>query len=146
MNERLEGRRVISGAFGTLYWDNLPIFEVKNVEAEVEMTREDIPTGIDMDSKLTALKGSGTFTTYHVYTRHIKRLLDAYGRGIDIRSMLSVINEDPDATGRQKERVNIGNVWFNKMTLAQFARGEINEKTYEFGFTVTDSDIAEGIY
>lgn len=143
---KLEGRRVINGAFGTFIWDGEPIFEVRNVVADVEIEREDVPVGIDIDSKMTGIRGTGSFTIYHVYTRQIKRMSDSYKKGIDIRSLLSVVNRDPDATGGQTERVNIANVWFNKYTLAQFARGEINEKEFEFGFTVTDSDIAEGIF
>lgn len=146
MPEEFNGRRVINGAYGTLYWDNEPIFEVKSINADVEIERSDVQVGIDLDSKMTGIKGTGSFTIYHVYTRQIKRLVDAYKKGIDTRSLLSVYNRDPDATGAQQERFNIGNVWFNKLTMAQFARGEINEKEFEFGFTVSDSDIAEGIY
>lgn len=142
----MKGMRVLSGAHGTLHWDGELIFEVKSVNAEVTINREDVLFGMDVDSKMTSTQGAGEFTVYHVYTKGIKKLMDAIKRGEDPRATLSVAIKDPDAVGKQIERVNLGNVWFNKMTLANFTRGEYVEKSFEFGFTVSDSDLPEGIY
>ncbi|MDO5096501.1 MAG: phage tail tube protein [Peptostreptococcaceae bacterium] len=142
----MRGNRVLSGAHGTLHWDGELIFEVKSVNADINFNREDVAFGLDMDSKMTAVSGSGEFVVSHVYSRGIKKLLDAIKKGEDPRASLSVAIKDPDAVGKQIERVNIANVWFNKMTLANFTRGEYIEKTFEFGFTPSDSDLAEGIY
>lgn len=144
--EKFEAKRVLNGAFATLIWDGEPFAEVKNVSAEVEVMREDVQTGMDMDSKMTGLKGTGSLTIYHVYTRVVKRMLEHYGEGHDVRSLLSIINKDPDAVGGQQERVDFGNVWFNKLPLASFARGEIIEKEYEYGFKPSECRIPEGIY
>lgn len=142
----LTGNRVISGAHGTLHWDGELIFEVKSVNADIQINREEVPFGLDIDSKMTGVAGSGEFTVMHVYTRGIKKLLDAIKRGEDPRGTLSIALKDPDAVGRQIERVNLANVWFNKLTIANFTRGEYVEKTFEFGFTPSDSDLPEGIY
>lgn len=142
----IKGHRVLSGAHGTLHWDGELIFEVKSVNAEITFNREEVPFGLDVDSKMTAVAGSGEFTVMHVYSRGIKKLLDAIKRGEDPRSTLSVAIKDPDAVGKQIERVNLANVWINKLNLANFSRGEYVEKTFEFGFTPSDSDLAEGIY
>ena len=142
----MRGNRVLSGAFGTLHWDGELIFEVKGVNADVDVRREEVPFGLDIDSKMTGLAGSGEFTVMHVYTRGVKKLQEALIKGEDVRSTLTCSNKDPDAVGKQIEVVHLANVWFNKYTLANFTRGEYVEKTFEFGFTPSDSDIPEGIY
>lgn len=144
--KEFEGRRVLNGAFATLIWDGEPFAEAKNASAEVEVMREDVPTGIDMDSKMTGLKGTGSLTIFHVYTRVVNRMMKHYKDGHDVRSLLSIINKDPDATGGQQERVDFGNVWFNKLPLASFARGELIEKEFDFGFKPSECRISEGIY
>lgn len=146
MSTRIEGKRILNGAYGILIVDGEVIAEVKNVNAEVEIMRDDVQTGIDMDSKMIGLKGTGSLTIYHVYTRNIAKMLSNYGSGHDVRSVLSIINKDPDAHGGQQERVDFGNVWFNKLPLASFARGEKIEKEFEFGFVPTECNIPEGIY
>lgn len=140
------GFRRIAGAWGTLHIDGEPILEVDSFEASIEVQRADIQVGLSMDSKMTGLAGSGQFVVKHVYSRGIKKVLEAYKKGHDIRFTASVALNDPDAVGQQRERVNIGNVWVNKLPLSNFTRAEVVEKTYEFGFTPTDSDLIEGIY
>lgn len=136
----------IAGAWGTLHLDGEPIFEVENFTADIESQRGEVQVGLDMDSKLTGLTGSGSFTVKQVYSRATQTLLDAYKEGKDIRFTASVALNDPDAVGGQRERVNIGNMWINNLNLINFTRAEVVEKTYDFGFTPTDSDLAEGIY
>lgn len=145
LNEN-RGYHRIAGGWGTLHWDGEPVFEVTECNADVELQRGDVQIGLDLDSKVTATKGSGSFKVKHVYTRGLKKLTDEYKKGHDPRSVLSIAMNDPDAVGGQRERVNLGNVWFDKITLAGFTKTEIVERTFEFGFTLSDSDIAEGIY
>ena len=142
----LTGQRVLAGAFGTMHWDGEMIFEVKELTADIEIRREEVTFGLDVDSKMTGIAGSGEFRVQHVYTRGVKKLLDALRKGEDIRCTITSSIKDPDAVGKQIEVVHLSNVWFNKFTIANFLRGEYIEKTYEFGFTPSDSDIAEGIY
>ncbi|NLY09365.1 MAG: terminase [Tissierellia bacterium] len=146
MSNENKGMRRIAGAWGTLHWDGEAVFEVEECSADIEVERGDVMVGIDVDSKMTGLKGSGSFKVQHVYTRGVKKLLDAYKKGHDPRSVLSLALNDPDAVGGQRERVNLGNVWFNKFQVAGFTKPEIVGREFEFGFTPTDSDIAEGIY
>lgn len=140
------GFRRISGAWGTLHLDGVPVFEVDSFEAVIEFQRSDVQIGIDIDSKLIGAAGSGNYVCKHVYSRGIAKVLSALKEGKDLRFTASVALNDPDAIRGQRERVNIGNMWVNNLPLTNFTRAEIVEKTYEFGFTPTDSDLAEGIY
>ena len=140
------GYRRIAGAWGNLHIDGELIFEVEQFEANIEPQRGDVLVGNNVDSKITGLAGSGSFTIKHVYTRGIKKYLDVLKEGRDPRFMASVDFADPDAVGGQKERVNIGNCWINTLPLSNFSRSEVVEKQFEFGFTPNDADFAEGIY
>lgn len=140
------GYRRIAGAWGTLHIDGEEVFEVESVEANVEAQRGDVLVMNNVDSKVTGLAGSGSFVCKHVYTRGVQKLMDKFKEGHDPRFVLSIALNDPDAVGGQKERINIGNVWVSNLPLANFNRSEVVEKTYEFGFTPNDVEIAEGIY
>lgn len=63
------GYRRIAGAWGNLHIDGELIFEVENFNAEIEAQRGDVYVNNNLDSKITGLAGSGSFTIKHVYTR-----------------------------------------------------------------------------
>ena len=141
----IRGYQVVAGAWGTLHWNGRAVLEVAEVNAEIEMQRADIQINIAVDSKMTGLKGSGTLKCKHVYTSAYNDMLEAYKQGLDVRHTLSIAISDPDATGGQRGRLNIGNVWFNKAGLAGFNVSEVVERELEFGFTPTDAMYQEMI-
>lgn len=140
------GFRRIAGCWGNLHIDGELIFEVENFEAKIEAQRGDVYVGNNVDSKITGLAGSGSFTIKHVYTRGIEKYLSVLKQGRDPRFVASVALEDPDSVRGQIERINIGNCWITTLPLSNFDKSEVVEKEYEFGFTPNDVDIAEGIY
>lgn len=140
------GFRRISGGWGSLHIDGELIFEVESVEAKVEPQRGDVFVDNNVDSKVTGLAGSGSFTVKHVYTRGIANYLKELKAGHDPRFVASISISDPDAVGGQTERINIGNCWVTSLPLSNFTKGEVVEKSYEFGFTPNDVEVAEGIY
>ena len=121
------GFRRIAGAWGTLHIDGEAIFEVVSFEASVEVQRGDVQIGINVDSKMTGLAGSGQFVVKHVYTRGIEKYLSAVKAGRDPRFLASVCLDDPDSVGGQLERINIGNYWINNLPLTNFHMAEVVE-------------------
>ena len=113
------GFRRVSGGWGTMYMDGLEIFECTEVSAEIEVQRSDVLVGNNVDSKITGLAGSGSFTLGHVYTRHINNALTQLKEGHDPRFTMSIVLDDPDAVGGQREQIDIGNVWINNLNLAK---------------------------
>ncbi len=142
----LEARNILSGAHGYLNFNGTPVLEVKNANAKTEMLREDVPVGMDIDSKLTGLKGTGEFTVMYAFDRGMNELLEAYKRGEDPRLVITSGVNDPDSKGKQRERVTLNNVWLNEITLIDFTKGEMLNKTYPFGFTPTDAQRPEVIH
>lgn len=142
---KLKGFNQISGSWGQLWWNGDLIIEVDSFEAKVTAEREDVPIAgsMDIDSKITALKGEGSFKVKKVYTRSINRMLDSWRKGSDVRSQLVGLLSDPDTVGKQKERVAINNVWFNEVTLMQFEHGQKLEREFPFGFTAGDVEFPD---
>ncbi len=144
---KIPGYRVINGSFGQLWWDGELIFEVSSFEAKITPSREDIlmAGSLDVDSKITNLKGEGSFKIRKVFSRGVNGLLAAWKAGKDPRSQLIGKLADPDTKNKAKERVVIDNVWFNALTLMQFESGKVLEREFTFGFTPSDVDFPDTI-
>lgn len=143
--KKVEAKKFLNGAHGTCYFNGLPVFEMENVSAEIEVRRAEEQIGMDVDSKILGLSGKGTLTLRHTYDRGFSEFLEAYKKGLDPRSVMEVVINDPDSFGGQRETVSIQNVWFNNIKLLEIEVGEIVKKTHEFGFTPTSSGFTEVI-
>lgn len=141
----IRGNNQISGSWGQIWWDGELIFELESFEAKVTAEREDVVIGMNKDSKLVGLKGEGTIKVKKVFSRGKKNLLEAWKKGQDPRSTLVGKIKDPDTVGNQSERISIGNVWFDELTLMQFETGKKSEEEYKFGFTAEDADFIDTI-
>lgn len=135
--EILRGNQTMSGAFGTIWVDNEKVMEVKKFESKVIANRVDVQIGLSVDSKIVGLKGEGSFEVTKVYSR-AKKIFESWTKGEDKRARIVSKISDPDSPGKQEERVSFDNVWFNELTLASFARGEVVGDTFPFGFTPED--------
>jgi Protein of unknown function (DUF2001). len=144
---KIPGYRVINGSYGQLWWDGDLIFEISSFEAKITPSREDVKMAgtLDIDSKITNLKGEGSFKIKKVFSRGITSLLKAWKDGNDPRSQLIGKLADPDTKHEAKERVVIDNVWFNELTLMQFESGKVLEHEFKFGFTPSDVDFPDTI-
>ena len=141
----LDGRMVTTGAYGTMTWDGELVLEVTSVDVGADLDRSDVYVGLDKDSKLNGLGGTISFAIDHVYSRSAK-LLEALKAGRDPRVVLNLTIEDPDAVGGGIERLNIANVWFNKIPMIGFQKGEHNKREYECGYRVQhDTEYGETI-
>ena len=100
---------------------------------------------MDIDSKLTGLKGEGTYRVKKVFSMGKKEILEAWKKGEDPRCTFMSKIEDPDTPGKQVERVSIDNVWLNELILQQFETGQPLTEEYSFGFTPSDSNFLDVI-
>ncbi len=136
MDKRLEGRRYINGSWGELWWDGEKIAGISKFELKITPEREDVPgDGLDMDSKIVALKVEGSFTVKKIYSRSVDKLVKNWLQGLDPRSTLIGKLADPDTYG--SERVTISNVWFNESAIMQFEKKKTVEEEYKFGCTAS---------
>lgn len=139
------GRRRLSGNWGRLYIGGVMIFEISAFETNVTADRDDVIIGQSADSKITQLKGEGSFTIKQVFTRGFDKLMENWKNGYDERFVFVGEIKDPDTIQHQRERIRIENVWVNELPLQKWAKGEVIEKEISFGFTPEDVYFENGI-
>ena len=142
--ETINGLRVLNGASGTLRIDNQDIGEVTGVTADIEITREDVQWGLGADSKITAVKGTGTITVDKVYTRFadvFEELLKAKDKRFDIY----IKKADPDAVDSQIETISINGAWLNSFPLGFGEKTGKQSGEYQFGFNPMETSFADSI-
>lgn len=142
MEKNINGTKVISGTHGLVWINNEKVAEFKSFKAEITTERKDVQLGMSVDSKIVGLKGEGTLAINKVYTRG-KKIFESWKKGKDYRARIVSSVKDPDSFG--EERVSIDNVWFNKLSLANLAKGEVIEEEIPFGFTPSDADYENAI-
>lgn len=143
-NEKINGTRVLNGASGTLRIDNQDIAEVTGVTADIEITREDVQWGLGTDSKITAVKGTGTINVDKVYTR-FKEVYDNLLKAKDKRFDIYIKKADPDAVNSQIETISITGAWLNSFPLGFGEKTGKQSSEYQFGFNPMESSFADSI-
>ena len=130
----IPGNRVISGTWGEVWVNGEKWAELTAGQAKYAYTKSDVQMCGQMavDTKVTNVKGTGSITVNHVYTRNITRA-DQLLRGVDVRATIIMKLADPDAYGA--ERVALYNVSFDDETIMDFQAGSEGKKTYPFTFT-----------
>lgn len=133
-----EAPRVMSGTFGTLYWDGEPVYEVNSFEAKLKVNRETVTFAGEMaeDSKLMGTAGEWSFKVKKIFSRGQTKIASAIKNGEDPRCQFIGAVSDPDAYG--SERVVLYNCWFGDLTLMSFETGKVMEEEFSGGFTDFD--------
>ena len=142
---RFRGRNRLSGNWGRLYINGVMIFEISQFECKVTADRDDVIIGQSKDSKIVSLTGEGSFVIKQVFTRGFDKLFENWKEGYDERFVFVGLIRDPDTYNHQQERIRIENVWVNSLEIMKFSKGEVVEKTIEFGFTPEDLHFEDSI-
>ena len=133
----IRGNRILSGTYAEVWVDGEKIFDVSKIELKVTANREDVQIGLDVDSKITGLKGEGSYVVKKVYTR-AKAVLEKWKKGSDVRVQIIAKLQDPDAVNGQIERWSVDNVWHNELPVVNWEKGGIVEEEVSIGFTPSD--------
>lgn len=141
----LRGKNQWLGTYGKVWWDGEEVFEIESFEAKIKADRDDVTfaDSLDSDSKIKGLKGEGKLKIKKVFSRGKRKFLEAWKSGEDVRSQLVGRVKDPDAVGKQSERIVLNNVWFDDLTLLDFELGKKMEEELSFGFTPSDVDFQD---
>lgn len=137
MGKKIRGSQTLSGTWGEVWIDGDKVLEVSKCEMKTTANREDVQIDIDVDSKITGLKGEFTLTTKKVYSRFAD-VFENWKKGIDQRVQIISNLKDPDAVRGQMERYSAENCWFNEIPNVNWEKGGIIEEEISGGFTPTD--------
>ena len=144
MAEKIRGNTTLSGTWAEVWIDGDKIFECSKIEKKITANREDVQLGIDVDSKITGIKGEFTLAVKKVYSRY-NDVFENWKKGIDQRVQIISKLQDPDAVRGQIERYATDNCWFNELPLVIYEKGAIIEQEVTGGFTPTDMQILDSI-
>ncbi len=134
---KLRGNKVLSGTWAEVWVNGDLIMELSKIEMKISANREDIQIDLDVDSKITGLKGEFTLGVKKVYSRYTDTF-EAWKRGEDPRVQIISKLRDPDAVEKQQERYSTENCWFNELPLVNYEKGGIIEEEVSGGFTPSD--------
>ncbi len=145
MAEKIRGNQVLTGTYGEVWIDGDKVFELNKIEAKVIINREDVQMGLDVDSKMTGLKGEFTIGIKKVFSRWAEYFENDFKNGVDKRVEIIAKLQDPDARGKGIERYSIGNCWFNELPLVNYEKGALIEEELSGGFTPSDMQVLDKI-
>ena len=111
---KLRGNRTLTGTWGEIWVDGVRIAELSKIEIKVTANREDVQLDMDVDSKMTGIKGEFTLTIKKAYTRY-NQVLESW-----------------------KKRYSIDNCWYNDLPMVAYEKGGLIEEEATGGFTPSD--------
>lgn len=129
----ITANRILSGSYAEIWVDGLRVAEAQSIRLSVKAQRSDVQIGIDIDSKLTGLKGEGELKLKQVYTRFYN-ILDKAKNGFDVRLTIMTALKDPDSFGGLEERYRVSGIALTDIPLVNYETGKINEQTIRFSF------------
>lgn len=141
--QEIKGNRALSGTWAEVWWNGLKILEVNKISTKVTVNREDVQLGIDVDTKVTGQKGEGTISMIKAFTR-FEDVRQEIARGKDPRGTIIAKLKDPDATGGQTERYQIGNVALSEFGF-EYEKGAVVKQEVPFSFTPSDMIILDEV-
>ena len=136
MDKQIPGNRYLSGTYAEVTFNGIRIAEATKITVKVAANREDVQTGLSIDSKITGLKGEGTLALKKVYSR-FEDVRKAVLQGKDPRGTIIAKLQDPDAEGGQTERWQGGNVALSEFGF-EWEKGAVVKQEIPFTFTPTD--------
>ncbi len=134
---KIKGNKTLTGSWGEVWVNGEKIWELSKIEQKITANREDVQLGLDVDSKMTGMKGEFTLTVKKVYTRFWD-IVEDMKKGLDTRVQIISKLADPDAVNAQEERYSTDNCWFNDLPIVNYEMGALIEQEFTGGFTPSD--------
>lgn len=142
---KITGNRVLSGNYAEVWIDGDLIAECNGITAKITVGRSDVQMGIDLDSKITSLRGEGTMTTWHVYTSRWRSVVQGMKSGHDPRVQIIAKLSDPDAVGGQTERWAFNNAYFTVCPCSTGRTARHPSRRYPLGSRSADMENLDAV-
>lgn len=141
----IPGKRYINGTHGSCSIDGIHFADINEMKLEVDIDRVDVNQAGDLgtDSKMVGTKGSGSLKFNKVYSRELALILPILKSGKDIRVLVTSKIDDPDAYG--SEFIQVTDVWFNNLTLADWKVKELSNRELKIGFNPSNVEALDMI-
>lgn len=131
----MQENQVWLGTWGQVWVDGELLSEATKFRAEVTINYEDVSMARNLmtGKKVTGLEGEGEITLHKVSSFVMNKIAADIKKGVvpDITIESSI--QDPAGLG--EERIAVKHVKFEKVTLADWERGNLGEESYSFSFS-----------
>lgn len=131
----MDARRGLNGTYGQLYHEGKWLTNVNKVKIDVEVQKEEVKVSGDrwVHHKIVGLKGKGSASGIKITSEMIRlNGVVADSRNQSFRTELLYKIDDPEAFG--VERVQLKNVMFDNLSLANSEPGKVVEEELPFTF------------
>ena len=116
----IQGNRTLSGTWAEVWIDGEKIMELSKISLKVTANREDVQLGLSVDSKITGLKGEGSFEDGDNHTRKSRKVHEDHQQtaqhikdGHNRHNLFRCMNQAPepaaDDGGHQNSQQDSGN-------------------------------------
>ena len=128
-------KNVMNGAYGKVWVDGILAFDVKEASVTVAVNREDVRMSgtVEVDTKISSTKGSGSFTVNKVFTRFSERLVAGLAIGQERVVQLRLSVKDPDNKGREEWQI-IDAKLDGDFDVMNFSIDSLMEQSFNFVF------------
>lgn len=123
------------GTWGQVWVDGELMSEATAFRAEVNINYEDVRMARNLmtGKKVTGINGEGEITLHKVSSYIMQKVAAEIKRGIVPDITIESSMQDPAGIG--EERIAVKHVKFEKITLADWERGNLGEESYSFTFS-----------
>ena len=134
MPKKFEGKQVINGTWGQVWFDGEYLAQILACKAEVEYKKTEVQQACERmtGQKITGLEAKGEIKLHHINSFVMKKEQEAIKRGQTATHTIIVNLDDPDSAGA--ERIALYNCVLDKMILTDFENNKMGEESYSFTF------------
>ena len=137
MATNITSDRVINGSYGELWIDGEKMAEVYGLDAQMEVLKAEVPIcGISsgVGKKFTGLNGTGSLRFNKVSSTFSKKQAEAIKEGTPLVSTIISKLADPSVAKYGHERLELRQVQFDTISLAQWEAGNLVQQEVPFTF------------
>ena len=137
MATNITSDRVINGSYGELWIDGEKMAEVYGLDAHMEVLKAEVPIcGISsgVGKKFTGWNGTGSLRFNKVSSTFSKKQAEAIKEGTPLVSTIISKLADPSVAKYGHERLELRQVQFDTISLAQWEAGNLVQQEVPFTF------------
>ena len=138
--------RVVNGSYGELWLDGVKMAEVYGLDAQMEVLKSEVPmcgSSSGIGKKFTGWNGTGSLRFNKVSSTFSKAQAEAIKSGTPLVSTIISKLADPSVAKYGHERLELRQVQFDTISLAQWEAGSLIQ--HEVPFTFEDFNFLNAI-
>ena len=131
--------KTMYGNYATVFMDDSQMAEATALQAKAKANKVEVPMcGTNSKKyKVVGWEGSGSLTLNKVSSRMILLLMDNLNNGVE--TVVTLISKITDPGNGGTERIKLGGVKFDELTLIDFSSGKLGSESIPFTFETMET-------